>query len=262
MSINNIQVLITTMNLTNPVELIEKMNIQGSAMIGNQTNYNSVEKVYYNNICFDIYSFNERGVGLNRNNLLMRSQADYCLFGDDDLVYVDNYEELVLHYFNKYSDADIIIFNLEEETKSRYIIKKDFRVNFFNYMRFGAARIAIKRKSVLLNGIFFNQCFGGGTEHSNGEDTLFLTECLKKGLRIYAVSNTIAKLVETRESTWFKGYNEKYLMDKGLLYNQISKRHYRFLCFQDAIRHSNLYDNKSIIYNYKTMIQGVKKYVK
>ena len=29
--------------------------------------------------------------------------------------------------------------------------------------------------SVRENGIYVNQCFGGGTEHSHGEDNIFLT---------------------------------------------------------------------------------------
>ena len=59
-----------------------------------------------------------------------------------------------------------------------------------------------KTKNDLIHGIYFNQCFGGGTEYSHGEDNLFLTDCLRKGLKIYAYPEYIAKLTEERKSTW------------------------------------------------------------
>ena len=254
---NSVEVLITTVNCNDYIQLLKNMNIQTDAMIGNQTSYDKIDNFNYNSLNISTYAFNERGVGLNRNNLLMRSKADYCLFGDDDLIYVDGYENIVQDYFDKYPDADVIIFNLDEKKKTRFVTKKDFKVNNFNFMRFGAARIAVRRKSILLNGISFNTCFGGGTDHSHGEDTLFLSSCLKQKLKIYAVSKTIAYLPDNRESTWFEGYTDKYFNDKGILYFIMSKRFYKLLCLQDAIRHCKRY-GKTTKYILKMMFTGVK----
>ena len=77
-----VEVLITTVDCKDFNGLLKKMNIQTNAMIGNQTSYNKIDSIDYNSLTIPVYSFNERGVGLNRNNLLMRSKADYCLFGD------------------------------------------------------------------------------------------------------------------------------------------------------------------------------------
>lgn len=86
-----------------------------------------------------------------------------------------------------------------------------------------------------------NLCFGGGTEHSHGEDNIFLAECLNKGLRIHAVPEYIATLTAERQSTWNNGYDEKYISDQGYLYKTISKRWWRLLCLQDAIRRHKSY---------------------
>ncbi|HAZ18610.1 MAG TPA: hypothetical protein DCY75_00365, partial [Clostridiales bacterium] len=64
-------------------------------------------------------------------------------------------------------------------------------------------------------------------------DTLFLHSCLQKGLKIYAVPDSIATLSDERESTWFRGYNEKYYYDKGVLFAAVSKFWAPFLCVQD-----------------------------
>jgi len=252
-----VEVLITTMQCDQPKRLLADMNIQGDALIGNQCDTNKVEMFYDHDHRYKMFQFAERGVGLNRNNLLMRTTADYCLFGDDDVTYVDGYEELVKQYFAKYPDADVIVFNLAEKEGTRYVIKKDFRVKFTNFMRFGAARLAIRRSSIQTHGILFNTCFGGGAPYSNGEDTLFLNSCLKAGLHIYAVSCVIATLRMDRASSWFHGYDDKYFADKGLLYYLISRRWYRLLILQDAIRHKHDYD-KHVSYLWHTMNRGVR----
>src|SRR5699024_5029640 len=138
--------------------------------------------------------------------------------------------EIVKKQFEENPSADVIIFNLYEEKPTRYIIKNKFKVRFMNFMRFGAARIAFKTDSITKNGIFFNQHFGGGTEYSNGEDSLFLSECIKKRLNIIAVPVYIATLTEERDSTWLTGYDDKFFKDRGTLFYYISKKWSKFLC--------------------------------
>ena len=236
----SVQVLVATMNQVDHT-LLDKMNIQSDVIVGNQCDRDSVERFQYNGYSAIYLNFAERGVGLNRNNALMRADADYCLFADDDMVYCDNYAEIVTKAFSNYPDADVILFNLKECVPTRYAIPYPMRVGYLNYLRYGTARIAIRLKSVKENGIYFNQCFGGGTEHCHGEDNLFLTACLNHKLKVYAIPYYIAELNEERSSTWNDGYNEKYLRDQGVLYRAISRRWWRLLCLQDAIRRRKSY---------------------
>ena len=252
-----IQVLVATMYQKNHT-LLKKMNIKSNAIIGNQCNCNGVEKFKYNEHDITYLNFNEKGVGLNRNNALMRATGDICLFADDDMIYKDNYVEIVEKAFNENPKADVLIFNLIEKNPRRYIIKKKCKINYFNYMRYGTARIAVKLKSIKENGIYFNQCFGGGTEHCHGEDNLFLTECLNKKLNIYAIPEYIATLTEERESTWEQVTIDKYLEDQGYLYKKISPRFYKVLCLQNAIKRRKFYGN-SIIKAYLKMLCGSKE---
>lgn len=251
-----IQVLVASMNQTD-YGLLEKMNIQTDAIIGNQCDRNEVEDFEWNGHKIKYLSFAERGVGLNRNNALMRADADICLFADDDMIYEDDYADKVLKAFEDNPKADVIVFNLREPVPQRYIIKKTSRIGYLNYLRYGTARIAFRLKSVRDNGIYFNQCFGGGTEHSHGEDNLFLTDCLKKKLKIFAVGEYIASLTEERESSWDCGYNDKYIKDQGALYKTISHRWWRLLCLQDAVRKHKTY-GRSLCSTYRTMLKGAK----
>ncbi len=235
-----LEVLVAAMHQRD-ASLIEKMHITTDAIVGNQCDKNSVEEFFLDGKRIRYLNFAERGVGLNRNNSLMRAQGDILLFADDDMVYEDGYERIVEEAFLQQPDADVIVFNLREKVPFRYVIRKKHRVGYLNYLRYGTARIAARREAIHLNGISFNLCFGGGTAHSHGEDNLFLTDCLKKGLKIYAVPEYLAALTEERESSWATGYGEKYLRDQGTLYRQISRRFWKLLCLQDLIRHRKRY---------------------
>lgn len=238
-----VQVLVAAMHQEDH-SLLEKMNIQSDVIVGNQCDRNSVEEFEWNGHKARYLNFAERGVGLNRNNTLMRADGDICLFADDDMVYVDGYAEIVKRAFAETPDADVLVFNLIEETPMRHVIEKKGRVNYLNYLRYGTARMAVRLSSVKSNAIYFNQCFGGGTEHCHGEDNLFLTACLDKGLKVYAVPEYIARLTEERSSSWNTGYDEKYLKDQGVLYRAVSRRWWRLLCLQDALRHQKAYHMK------------------
>ncbi len=249
-----VQVLVAAMHQTD-TSLLKKMNIQSDAIVGNQCDENDVQSFEWNGHAITYLSFAERGVGLNRNNSLMRATGDICLFADDDMRYCDNYVETVTRAFEEFPQADVLIFNLIEKTPKRAVIQKASRVTFFNFLRYGTARVAFRNAAVQKNGIYFNQCFGGGTAHCHGEDNLFLGACLQKGLKIYAVPYYIAELTEERESSWNNGYDEKYLRDQGALYRTLSRRLWRFLCLQDAVRHHGKY-GMGLWDAYKMMVSG------
>lgn len=251
-----IQVLVATMNQKDH-SLIKKMNIRTDAIVGNQCSFNSVEKFNVGDQQIQYLNFAERGVGLNRNNALMRADADVCLFADDDMVYEDNYVEIIENAFHDNPYADVIVFNLREKVVTRKLIKKRSRVGYLNYLRYGTARVAVRLPSIKKYGIYFNQNFGGGTEHCHGEDNLFLNACLKNGLKIVAVPEYIATLTEERASSWNNGYDEKYIKDQGVLYRTLSRKWWRLLCLQDAMRRHKSY-NTGFYRAFTMMIRAAK----
>lgn len=253
-----VQVLVAAMNQKDH-SLLDKMNIQSDVIVGNQCDTNSVDRFDYNGFDALYLNFNERGVGLNRNNALMRASGDICLFADDDMVYEDGYAEIIEKAFNDFPRADVIVFNLKEKVPTRKVISKPSMVGYLNYLRYGTARIAVRLQSVKKHGIYFNQCFGGGTEHSHGEDNLFLSACLKNGLNIVAIPEYIATLTEERASSWNSGYDEKYIRDQGVLYRTLSRRWWRLLCLQDALRHSKKDYKKPCVEVYRIMTARYKE---
>ena len=87
-----VQLLISAMH-ANPKELIEKMNVSSDAVLVNQCDENGYESFTVKDESgadreIRAYSFFERGVGLSRNNALLRADKDISMFSDDDIIYV------------------------------------------------------------------------------------------------------------------------------------------------------------------------------
>jgi glycosyltransferase involved in cell wall biosynthesis len=255
-----LQVLVSTMHQKDH-SILEKMNIQSDAIIVNQGDRNEFEEFDYkgNNIKF--LSFNERGVGLSRNNALMRATADICLFADDDVKYVDNYKDIILRAFQENVDADVIVFNVPSTNAEReeYTISKEKRLRFYNCLRYGTVRIAIRTESIRKSNIHFSLLFGGGAKYGSGEDSLFMMDCIKSSLNVHASSKHIG-IVTQSESTWFKGYTDKYFIDKGALFAVLSRRWAKLMCIQIIIRHKEFYKgSKSWLDVYKLMSLGIQQ---
>ena len=214
----NLQLLVASVD-RNVITLSGEMNIGSDAIICNQSN--AVEFVSYKHKGYqvDAYTFAEHGVGLNRNNALLRASADIVLFADDDIVYEENYREMVLAEFKKHPKADMILFNVTAaDGRQTYHIDRFGRVRWYNCGRYPTYSMAVRLEPLQRERITFSLLFGGGAKYCNGEDSLFIQECIRKGLRVYKAPVLIGR-ENGRDSTWFKGYDDKFFYDRGVLYH-------------------------------------------
>lgn len=212
-----VEVLVSAMHQAG-MELAEKMNLQTDAVIVNQCEQFAFETFLYKGATIRQFSCAERGVGLSRNTALMRGRGDILLFSDEDIRYVDGYEKIILDAFDANPDADGMTFNVTVDPRRKtYENTAEGRIRFYNYGRYPTYALAVKREAIRRAGVCFSLLFGGGASYSNGEDSLFFHDCLKKGLHLYTSPKKIGA-EEYRESTWFTGYHEKFFFDRGVLY--------------------------------------------
>lgn len=211
------EVLISAL-LADPKALSEQMHLNSPAVLVNQCDKDGKEELSVNGFQVTVISQTGRGVGLSRNTALENAGEDYVLFSDDDIVYDAGYAEKIEKAFEENRDADLLLFNVRVcEERRTYWTDSKKKIGRMNCGRYPAYSIAAKRESLIRAGVKYSLLFGGGARFSNGEDSLFLTDCLRSGLKIYAVPVEIGE--ETyRESTWFHGFNEKFFYDRGVLF--------------------------------------------
>lgn len=250
------ELLLATMNQLDDT-VLDKMNVSSDVIVCNQNSKNFSKREYLRkNYKVVWYDFSEKGVGLNRNNALMRSTAEICLLSDDDVKYLDNYEDIIIKQFDLNPKADVILFNIySDSVKKRFVCTRKMKINHLNCGKFGAVRIAFRRSKIIKNSISFNLLFGGGALFTAGEDSMFIHDCLAKKLKVIAVPDFILELRDDRQSTWFNGYNKKFFNDLGTSY----ARHFGFAAYILAciqlIRKKKIWLNDISIYQAKKFIK-------
>ncbi len=253
----DIQVLVAALH--GDWSLPKKMNLQSPAIIANQCEQWSMEE--RDNVC--MISTKTRGVGQNRNIALSMAQADILLFADDDMSYYDGVMEQVVEAFRQLPQADVLIFGMdmtkndEVYEKRRLSIK---RCHLHNSLKYGACRIAIRRKAIEKANLRFSQEFGGGCRYGSGEDTLFLYQCFKSGLQVWSHSLVLGRCAKDT-STWFHGYDEKYFFDKGALFTALSPTWAMLFSLRFLWRHRKKFGAISLNEEFKAMQKGRKDYL-
>ena len=215
-----LEVLVSAVEKT-PAELVSQMHISSDAVLVNQCDRYAYEAVKTARGLVKCFSMPERGVGLSRNTALLHASGDIVLFSDEDIMLDAAYEKTICRAYEELPDADMILFNVKVAPARRTYWNREIRrITYRNYGRYPAYSISAKLSALRRANVHYSLLFGGGAKYSNGEDSLFLRDCLKAGLRIYGHTACIGEEQE-RESTWFSGYHEKFFHDRGVLYHHL-----------------------------------------
>lgn len=262
-----VQVLMSTMNIQNKKEFEKQIvdcNIKNDVIIVNQTK-NKIEKIEIENK--KMYSYQENGASNSRNRLLELANGEICIFADNDMKFVDDYENIIRNVYKKNPKADGILFYVENTNRNREENKKigNKKLNKIDIMRARIYELTLKKETINKikeKGIKFDTDIGPGTKILKGEETVFLSELLNNNFKIYSVNEEIGT-VGDNDSSWFTGYNEKYLQDQGVIFYKVFTKYYKIIILQYIIRKYKLYKNNLNIFKaYKEMIYGIEQYKK
>ncbi len=256
-----VQVLVSSVNKDTKA-LAEKMKIETNAVIVNQCDGYGYREWHTKSCRIQSFDMAERGVGLSRNTALLHAGADICLFSDEDIVLEKGYQDIIRSAYERYPDADMILFNVRVSPERRtYWNEQDKRIRWYNYGRYPAYSVSGKLEAFRRANVHFSLLFGGGAKYSNGEDSLFLKDCLKAGLRIYAVSGCIGEEVprESGGSTWFHGFTEKFFTDRGVLYHYLYGGLARVFAFRFLFRNrKEMCAEMPLQKAYRLMAEGIR----
>lgn len=255
-----VEVLVATMHQKDH-SLVEKMNIQTDAVIINQCDREDHEEFEHNGKRIKFISNKERGLSRSRNLAIKSASGDICIIADDDIVYQDGYEEMVKKAYEDIPQADIIVFEvpLISKINEKKFGDKAFKMGFKQSLRVASYRITFRRKSIIENGIKFLNVFGAGSIYNHGEENIFIKDCRGKGLQVYYYPYQIA-INHQGETTWFKGYDEKYFFDIGAIYYELFKSLYLLFGIRLLLRQRKRLKDITVFSGIKAIMAGKKEY--
>lgn len=258
------QVLLSAMHLADETYL-DTLNVNSNAVIVNQcdrTSRKEVTRTVSGKITqVTFIESTQRGLSRSRNMALRNAKADICILCDNDVEYVDGYEEMILNEFREHPEADVIVFYIKRKEKPQPNYPTKRYMGYLSVMKIFSPEIAFRRKSV--QDISFNEDFGAGSgKYLMGEENIFLYNCLQRHKKILYVPLKIAELRE-EESTWFEGYNDRFFISRGAGYTAMSKTWSHFLIWQFALRKRSLYlKDMKVFQALKYMYRGRKEYLR
>lgn len=124
------------------------------------------------------------GLGANREKALEKAEAPLVLLSDDDVSYTAEEIQSVIAAFQTYPNHDFLIFRYRSDKNPRSF--PDYEFDFENQPKnfpFGGPTIAFRLSKVREKGVRFNPLFGVNSMFNHGEDTLFVYDMSKKGLK-------------------------------------------------------------------------------
>lgn len=206
-----------------------------------------------------VFDYQEKGVSKSRNRALQKATAEICLLADDDLVFLESAQRMVLAAFQQNPTADIITFQAQTLSGApwkHYAIKQQ-RHTRRSIMRVASWEIAFRRRSIQSAGLQFDERFGLGAAFPTGEENIFLLDALRKNLTILHVPVAIVMHPECSSGGDF--FNHQLVAAKGaMLYRMFGARAY-FIALWFARRK---YGQSAMGYRrfYRTMRRGMSEY--
>lgn len=250
----SVEVLVATMNAKN-FNILESLRIDSDVIIANQADCFCYEEMNYRGHSAKMITTATRGASLNRNIAIALSNADILFICDDDATLPDGYEDLIEKEFYEHPYADAIKFfcvcttpdaplSLKRPTKFRAARR-------FEVFSAGIHAFAIKKSIVEKYDIRFMESIGAGKIHNCGEDSIFLRDLIRNGIKVFLSTIQIGTI--TREtSTWFTGYNESYFINSGYVYSKLYGRLAILAACRKAIKMKH---NKKTDYSISDMIK-------
>lgn len=140
-----------------------------------------------------VISVKDKGLSKSRNLAIANAIGDIIIPTDDDVIYNKYVVEIVNQTFQNLK-IDIATFKIS--TPEGHPFKKYSIYPFFHTIRtllkVSSIEIAIRVDSIRNTEIFYDEKFGLGSEYPSGEENIYLTDALKKGLSIQYLPETIA----------------------------------------------------------------------
>lgn len=184
----------------------------------------------------DVTIINDDGIGLtrSRNIAIEHARFDYCYVLDDDVTILNEAIDILLSIQD---DLDLMTFRVATPEGSMFkpYALKEKKIDIISAARICSIEIMFKKSSIESYNIKFDERFGLGTKLPSGEEYIFISECLKKGLKCkYFPITTVIHEYESSGDDFFSSLEK--IKAKKEMFKVITGKKYSFLWFAFLIK--------------------------
>jgi hypothetical protein len=202
---SDVEILLSTMNRSNldflvpmfPFAHFSDFNI----LIVNQTSEDVLLTSQYSTI--RVVNAFEKGLSRSRNMLMENASKKLGLIADDDLVFLEGFDEKVAQGFNLFKEAAAVKFitvTFEGVPFRKYPRKPVAHLNAMLRLNSSSIEMALSIEKVRESGIKFNTHFGLGSTFPLGEEPIFINELHDAGYQVSHVPEIIVSHKAEKDS--------------------------------------------------------------
>ena len=234
---------------------------QFSILLVDQTKRETNFKPFHKKYSFAYYNIPSNGLSNSRNFAINKSDADICLICDDDVVFENDFANIIIKSFQSEKSADIITFRANNFLNK--LFKKYPNKTIHNYKTIAYINsflIAFKRSKIINQKVFFDPLFGLGSIFQTADEYIFLRDALEKKLNLLASKKVILKHKEL--SSGQNAGSDKIIFARSALFT----KYYGNIAYLKLIHHIYLLliNGKikfhEIIVKFMAGFNGIKKY--
>ncbi len=224
---SDIEILISTMNQTN-FDFLETMFLfsdyhKYTILIVNQTSENKL--LISDNEQIKVLNVFEKGLSKSRNLALANATKPLVIFTDDDVVFQQKFRKKIIKAFNSKSAHDGFRFqflNSQGNLAKKYPKTDQAKLSNFEILNTSSVELVFKRERLLATHLQFDENFGLGTHFFMGEEAIFVSDGIKKGLKIGFMPEKL--LSHAQHSTSHKtSISDVYFVQSAVFYRIFGK---------------------------------------
>lgn len=147
-----------------------------------------------------VHNIDSKGLSKSRNYALSIADTDVVVIGDNDVMYVKDFEKKIAQAYAEHSKADCLLFRIktpEGEFFNSHYPNSAKKLKSLDLLHRCSIEITFLKNT--LGSLNFDERFGLGSYYKTGEDIIFLNDLYKNKRAIIADINVIG--VHPRESS-------------------------------------------------------------
>ena len=168
-----------------------------------------------------LVQLNNIGVAKSRNAAIKHASGEFLIFGDDDIVFIEEGVWEAIRYFQSHPECSIILAQAVDETGSlrkRYT-SKITPLKLTNTARAATYEMLIRVDAIKNAGISFDENFGAGVENYLGDEYIFIADALRAGLKGVHLPVVVAQ--HPTESSGSKWGSERDLSARAKVFSRV-----------------------------------------